>query len=463
MRAFTILAFLLGAIAVVFLSGRGEGLVGFDVYFHLAVASDYAAGLGYETHIAEGVLADFSADREPVFHWLLAIPLRLGLEPETAAIIVTALGCWLFASALSFYSRSLLVALVGTFASVAFLQRMLFCRPHVLAVGLLAWGLVLLLQRRYWAAAAVNLVYTLAYSVPVVLLIVAAAEAIARRRGAGFMLVATGSLLGLIVHPHFSDNVCIMWYQGPCVLANAFQGNPLGIQMPDELASWSIPKALSDSWFFLAVMAIGAYRRTTPIWLTALQVAAFVLALTSKRFVEVFVPLVAVSAGLVITWAFAGSSVHAGWRSTGKALLFTATVVVTVTSVALTPRPIEVTRFIAVAKWLSANAEGSYVYNANWSSYPVLRYYGGNFRLAQGHDPVFLAAYDPEKYETARQAEVGQVPLEEFLDRFPADFIVAERRSGITYRYASHPAVRIVLDAAGVVVLKVDREKPGSW
>ncbi|MEE8241713.1 MAG: hypothetical protein V3R16_10630, partial [Nitrospirales bacterium] len=82
-----IIAFGLGAIPVwgvwSFLSKPVEP----DVYFHLAIASDYAFGPHkYQTHVAEGVLAHYKADRELLFHVQLAAPHSWQSIPVPGAI-----------------------------------------------------------------------------------------------------------------------------------------------------------------------------------------------------------------------------------------------------------------------------------------------------------------------------------------------------------------------------------------
>jgi hypothetical protein len=78
----------------------------------------------------------------------------------------------------------------------------------------------------------------------------------------------------------------------------------------------------------------------------------------------------------------------------------------------------EQTVYRGAAAWLSEKARGGYVFNAEWDAYQELRYFGGTFSVAQGQDPLFVAAYDKERYrQISDAAAVGDPPGHIHLDR----------------------------------------------
>ncbi len=448
------LTFAIGAVPVACLWAAIDTPVETDAYFHLAIARDYASRpFVYETRIREGLLARRKADREILFHFQLAGLLRLGLAPLTAAAVVTAAASGVTALVLYGYSGSLLVAVCGIFASQTFLYRLHMCRPQSWAIALFVLGLALLLKGRYRWAAFVNFAYTLSYSVPVLLVGAAVVRAIARREMRALAWVGGGSVLGLLLHPHFPDNLVILWYQGFVVVRNALFGNTLGISVPDELE----PRPLWDfaQEFYLVMILLGASTllRAGPAWLVGLQVLFLVLSLRLRRLIEYWVPMVALTSGPLFTWAMPRRPIVLRCALVGILLLVT---VVPNLNVALKAARLHVTgTYREAGEWLKANGAESVVFNAHWGSYAELRYFGGNFWLTHGHDPAFVAAYAPERQRRLDGALRGELSAGEIRRELGSRFVVAPQDTPIVKRLTEGDGAAVRFASGGVVVLEI--------
>jgi hypothetical protein len=451
------LAFLLGCGASYGSLEYAGGPVEPDGYFHLAIARDYSASpFEYSPRLAEGVFRDHPADREPFFHLILAILLRLGLEELTAARLMSALACGLIASILYLHSGSLLVAAVGLLGSSTSFFRLLMCRPHLLAILCVLLGLICLLRGRYRFAAALSFVYTLSYSVPVLLVLAAFLHSLQARTARGLIWVGSGLALGLLLHPHFPSNLTVLWYQGFHAMGNALAGSS-GIPVPGELLPWSVDALLIDAWLPLTLLVLGALRRTTPWWLLGLQVLLLALTFKSIRFIEYLVPLVALTAGPTIRWLLPARPTLA--RGFVIVLLVVAGPLLALRDAAITARRVAAEQGIyrGAALWLRDKAAGGYVLNLEWDAYPELLYFGGTFSVAQGLDPVFVAAYDPERFRRIARAAAGELSASELRREYPARFVLARRERHLP-RLESSGEASIKYQDARVTVFDVGRD-----
>ncbi len=425
-----------------------------DVYFHLAIARDYSAQpLRYSTNLAEGVQASRPADREPLFHLGLAVLHRLGIPPLACAMVSScavagALGVIAFC-----HSRSLIIVLLTLFATNTFMFRLCMGRPHGLAVALVLLGIVLLIRGKYKSLAIVNLIYTLSYSVPVLLLAAGLFESIAKRKWRGLAWTLLSSASGLLIHPHFPNNLILLWFQGFHVMKNAYLGSSSGVPVPDELTPWSLGQFAIEAWLPLSLFSIALFKKIPPLWLSLFQLALLLLTLRSMRFIEYWAPLVCLLSGPAVQ-TFTPETRTLRWIA--LILLILARPVVGTYSIRG-----EIPNFKSkdliyqkAALWLKENAAGKTVFNAEWDAYPELRYFGGNFKISQGMDPVFVAAWDPEKYRRMKEVIDGKIPPADFLQAFPATYLVAKAGSKI-WHSRQDPGVKICHSDAHAVVLSL--------
>lgn len=455
-------AFLVGFLAVSSIWVNAVDPVERDVFFHLAVARDYVSQpLNYQANIKEGLVSEYSADREPVFHLLLASLMALGVPPLVSAAVLSSFVAGTIALVLYYHSGSVLVAICGLFSTNTFLFRLLMCRPHALAVVFVLLGICFLLRRQYRCAALVNFAYTLSYSVPVLLLSASLLEALSSRKIRGLVLVASSSGLGLLAHPHFPDNLTVLWYQGYHVVSNALLGNPAEVAIAGELLPWKLDEFCFDSWLPLGLLIVGACRQTTPKWLLFLQLVLLLLTLRCTRFIEYWAPLVCLSAAPTVSYFLCGANAplgHAkGFRGalSGRPprlvtfLVFALFILarpgfgwhaVRTKALAMVPGS---PGYRGAAIWLRDNTSAKRVYNAEWYSYPELRYFG-TFDLAHGLDPIFVHAFAPRRHRSMQRVAGGEMSLVEFCGEFDYRWIVARsasklrhwrHRQGVEVRY----------------------------
>lgn len=215
------------------------------------------------------------------------------------------------------------------------------------------------------------------------------------------------------------------------MVKNALLGNPLSAPIPNELLPWDLGVFLLEAWLPLILMAVGAARRTAPVWLLAYQAGLLVLSLRSMRFIEYWAPLVALSAGPTVDYLQPSGARFQRWIV--LILFITARPAMGVAAVLNAGREQlhKVEECRPAAEWLRDHAGGSIVFNAEWDAYPLLRWYGGTLKAVQGLDPVFAAAYDPDRYRLIRAAEEGRLGSAELPRAFAAAFVVARTRAPI--------------------------------
>ena len=429
------LAFALGFLPITLVAITAGRPVESDAYFHLAIARDYVERpFDYRSQIHDGVLAEVQADREPLFHIVLAGFLAAGCSPELTAALTSGVVSGALALVLFLHSRSLLAVLIGVFATNTFLYRLLMCRPHGFALVLVCAGVALLMRRRYRSAAAVNFVYGLSYSVPVLLVAAAGLQAITSRKLRGLAWVTAASGAALLCHPHFPDNVTVLWFQGYQVMANVLRGNPGGIELPTELLPWHTADFLIDGWLPLAVFAIAMVRRDVPGWFRIFLALLLVLTLRSVRFIEYWAPLVALASVPALRSIVPRESNALRWACLAVFLLARPAVGV----IALGTQALEATQqslpYEAAATWLREHGEGHPVFNAEWFAYGQLRYFGGNFAIFEGSDPVFLRTSDPDQFYDAAVARRGDMGPDEFRAVLGYPWILVTKKTPLDRR-----------------------------
>jgi hypothetical protein len=84
-------------------------------------------------------------------------------------------------------------------------------------------------------------------------------------------------------------------------------------------------------------------------------------------------------------------------------------------------------RYRGGADWLREHGGDSVVLNADWDSFPALRFYGGGIRLVHGLDPVFVSAYD--KAAAIKKANEGDTTSRGLVAAFEAKYAICRRRT----------------------------------
>ena len=220
------LVFVASALVLCLLYVRLPVLPDNDSYYHLAVARAYAErGLFRRLEWARlSIMHDGFGDKELLFHVLL-VPFAVLSDPGTGGFIALALLGALIAAALAHGAVDAIggwgvaIPLLVFGASADFMLRMIRLRPEILSLLLILIAIPLASSRRTVWLGIVAGVYTLTYTAFQAFLGLCALfflyGAWVERRAEWRMILypALGVALGLLLHPHFPDNVRIWQVQ----------------------------------------------------------------------------------------------------------------------------------------------------------------------------------------------------------------------------------------------------------
>ncbi len=280
-RTWLELACLLTGVAVIFLLQFAiSPMYDADSYLHIRMAEFLRLhGVVHAFPWARFTLFnEHFSDKDFLFH-LMLVPFTYAHNIFAGGKLAAAL---LFAGLYAAYylflrawgARSLIpLFLLAFFLCPLFVLNLLCTRPFapILCFALLAiW---LMIGRRAIAVAVLTLVYALTHlSAPYMLIFLAFVEGarylsertVCRRNLWG---VLAGTVLGMLVHPYFPDNLAVFWQNGVMVPVYAMQGGVL------ELGGEFFPMNTRDALFrlapawagFFGIMAFSIFSRQRPV------------------------------------------------------------------------------------------------------------------------------------------------------------------------------------------------------
>lgn len=429
-----------------------------DAFYHARAAAQLAARGPLEAIASlpfTSLAGDGFADQHFVYHLLLAVPIRLGMDPLRALALLTAL---LAGLAVGVFHAGIrlpagregarqvpyqwaFVALL--LASTGFLYRAALGKASALAVALALAVFFLALERRPRTLVAICALWALSHggwplAIPVVGSVLVARyvhKGIVRADFEVIVAALGGLALGNLLHPNFPANLRFAWEQ-------LVQIGVVGYGDVIEVgAEWSAP-TFGMLWngaglaFLALAAAIGIRIRRCggPLEtraLAALLAAAGLLAMTlrSYRHVEYLVPFLLVAAafvhadrrnGVILAEGsyprFRGAGIQKKTKTkkasmVAFALLLVILVLRNVNGIRATiaANGVPPTRYQAVGAWLSSNAApGDVVFHAAWDDFGPLWYHAPAQSYIVGLDPVFLYRHDPERYALWRHLSKGE-------------------------------------------------------
>ena len=196
-----------------------------DSYFHLAVAREQPAN-GFADELPAvryGLYGRSFGDKEFLFHLLLTPFAGSGLSVLGGRVALALFGAGILTAIGNLALRAvgawgLLVPVWLAFGSAQFTWRLVRLRPELLALLLLLLALTAVARRRWFLLACLSAALALSYVafhafVGVCVLAVVAA-AWAERRWSWRLALAPiiGMVAGVLVHPHFPNNLKIWWF-----------------------------------------------------------------------------------------------------------------------------------------------------------------------------------------------------------------------------------------------------------
>lgn len=326
--------------------------------------------------------------------------------------------------------------LAATFLSVLllltmqpFVVRLLYERPHILAIALILCIVNALFSRTYVHAGVLCLVLAMSYNFAVILAVPVAAYLLAeivvhrgrwlRRCGAALGASVVGFVLGVLLLPnslHYVYNGVIVHFH---TLWFALFGS---IISPDEISRIPLTTSLLFYYFLMGTVCIHIlyaliHRRsisTNHIFLAILSAMFMVLSLAYMRAIEYFAPLALVS--LFIFVLHINSKYGRNFRefasihlNNGQKRFIKYSSVVTIallslytpayllhTSSIINKAPVELQAFL---KDVDNNTEaGEKVHVPRFGSFPFSYFYVPKLQYSQGMDPAFLYLASTENY-----------------------------------------------------------------
>jgi hypothetical protein len=443
-----------------------------DSYYHLALSRLYG-----EQGFVEGlewtrfsVFETRLGDKELLFHAFL-VPFVSALPGEVGGRLALAVLCATIATLLARFGLKfggpggILVALVAFVGSPFFYARAFRLRPELLALILLLLALDFVARRNRIGLAIVSLAFALSYTAVHVLPgLVIAISAVGWLRSRELDYVSPlaslgGTLAGLLLHPHFPDNLMTFWLQNVSFFRLKGQ-----LDVGSEIGRPSVSgMILLNAGFWLALLALSFLtkkgveedpdpyaQRVRDAFLVAAALF-FVLFTQMERMITYFVPFALVA--LLATLRAAGrdlSSIHLGARRVPVAALLL------LCSLAGLPRAIDFTQRVssrpeAEAEWrdLGELIPREARVAAHWGPTGFLVFFAPQGRYLNVLDPLFMYDAHPETWRTQNDLFEGLLPDVPLVaaTALDSDFVFAlddeSRGGGVASRFEGDPRVRV--------------------
>ena len=389
---------------------------------------------------------DRFADKEFLFHLYLMPFIRIFPNLMIAGkVAISVLGGILFTIFYRLLNQfkichALLWTLIAFGVNYGFLQRVCMVRPHVLSLVLTLLFLESLWWQQSWKLFLISLVYPLAYTaahflVFIALIYVTVLWIHQRELRVSFLLLALGgTIAGLVIHPHFPNNLRV-WYVQNVLLPIFNWGKSQKFWFVAEHTSLS-------TWAFIGTygLTLALFGTATTImilkWRTLDSMTIFIFALSSvflgmtivsMRFVEYWVPFTILSCALSIKAISPIKSIVLKTAiKIGQFGLLSFSIVMYVLALLLIP-----VRFTPeleeAAQWLKNNTpKEAVIFTTNWSDFPQLFYFNTQNHYLFGLDPVYCYAYEPNLWDIWVAIVTGEIdnPSAEIQNAFHADYVL---------------------------------------
>lgn len=464
------------------------GTLGVDCYFHHTVARQMVQQGAWYLDIGWLPLTVLGK-QGPDHHWLwhlLIVPFAAFADPlvglklaavATAAAVPTSLlavmralrvpGPWPY-----------LFALLATVGASVMPGRLLMLRAQNLAIIFIAAILWALVRRRPVWVGVLTFLFMQAYHAAVIvaaLALLAFVGWLACRRVLTHRLLlaaAAGGLAAVLINPWFPSNIDYLLFH---VLFKVTNASRLAVGL--EWASPPLSHLLAESWPVIAALVVsgataglvawrrrGQHRSAFPVGLViwfGVTLLCLVLYKLHWRFVEYFVPVAAVTSGLLTRQALILARPR---RRIRLAALAAATLLVLASGwIGLdTVRRYSVEtpdRFQQVGVALQRGAAaGDMVFNSAWSDFPFLLWYAPQARYVTGLDPNYLEFEHPRlsgMWRWLKQVRPTEPTDPALLIRqhFKARWAVVNIRDrGLLVRLTRSPRAKVVArSSAGVL------------
>lgn len=450
-----ILAFVVCGPLLAYIQFASPDLIDVDGYYHIKTAAlirDHGLPLRFPWLKFTLLDEDGYTDHHLLQH-LLQIPftylgdLRLAAKWSavsfaTFAFVMFTLICW------RYEIRYPLLWLVVLFASSpTFLFRMSMPRGQSLSLGFQLIAFSLLLQRRPVVLAIAAAVFVWTYNgflilLPLTLCGVFVHWVVTRRIEYALLVgVASGIIVGLIVHPYFPRDVFFLWHHiAPKLLTNNYTTSVGTEWYP--YSSWllllNVPLALAVYLGALFLTNREEWRQDAPrLFWFLVSTLYLVLLLKSRRFVEYFPPAAVLFLAFTVRGWLGDVAVkrifHEKLRL-AAALVSGVTLIValhySITNVReeIASAPATST-YQGGAEWLAAHTpEGSTIFHTDWDDFPMLFYFNTHNTYLVGLDPDFMRLKNSKLFRSWEMITRGMVgaPEDMILNEFGCEYVFTD-------------------------------------
>jgi len=430
-------------------------LYGYDGYFHVRYAEVLRTEGVSRTFPwwQETFLRDRYADKDFLYH-LLLIPFTFGdliAGGRAAAVVFGAAAMGIFFAAVARLGAPwpVIWPFVLLSSSTAFLYRLGFTRPLVLAVALAVAGTAaILLGRKKWAFALAALYPHLHISYHLLPCVAALHDlhegkgGTWRERFAMTRWTLGGAVIGALLSPYVPNNLYLWWVQNVKVLSLAWAG-PAEMGLGNEIRPGGSDQLLKYNIGVFLVLAMAGYllararRRASPAALTLLVISGGFLGLSmlSRRFVEFWAPFTVLLAAVAARDFLAGRAFEgerAEWRAglrkalpaagaAAAALTMAALLFVGATKARSIISEDDGLKYADAGAWMAANVPaGETIFHLDWDDFPQLFFLDPQFRYLVGLDPTFMYVTDPHRWKLWR--DVTHADVTEIFDPIRSTF-----------------------------------------
>jgi hypothetical protein len=314
------------------------------------------------------------------------------------------------------------IGLLGV--SEAFLYRMSITRAQSLSLGVLALGVLWLLEKKYKHLAVLAFIYVWMYNAFPLLLALAVLYAVAvaitdrRFEYRPVLFVGIGTALGMLINPYFPDNIVFSIHHMLPKLTNATSisvGNEWFPYDTGQILNNSLPSLIA---FAGGALALGLTGRKMDVRTAFSLLAALLFGLMlfqARRFVEYFPPFALIFAAFAWAPLFSDTQPASPTQTVFFPLHFLqnnlAGIILAVAVIASVGRTLPTARermdglkpyhlYAGAAAWLEQNTpEGELVFQTDWDDFPRLFFYNTHNIYLVGLDPTYMQNYDPELYD----------------------------------------------------------------
>ncbi|MCA8940212.1 MAG: hypothetical protein KDB07_10400, partial [Planctomycetes bacterium] len=463
--------FFLTALCIIIISWLRGSMLGIDGFYHVRMADLYASGAigeaGANFHwTTHSIWNGAFADKDFLWHIIL-IPFTwvfgsdaVGLE--RAALVAAACASGLIALVLNRVLRqrevrySALWTIVLLVASTTILYRLALPRSYLLSISAALLGWHSIDKKRWKALAALAFVYTLSYTAPHLLFVLAAIWAFIelislRLEGIRwrtclnevwppFVAIALGITLGVLAHPQSLNLVKLWLIQNAVVPAHAMgmhelaatlsswggaaHSGALGVnEIGKEMSAISGRNVIRAEWGGLLLILLpwvyASLRQVRPrkvdAFAWAVTLLFFAMMLSAERFAEYFYPFATLSAAMFVSHVNReGAALRvpfSSWLNAAPKFALGALVIM------LIARPLSLietlkSRNISIADAVLAVDEhvptGAKIFHSDWGDFTQLFFALPDRDYLVGLDPTFFHVKDPELYALYVEIRQGQ-------------------------------------------------------